>query len=86
MIAINQDNIKLAQQMADTLRILCADMIENANSGHPGVAMGLADIAVVLSTHLVLDPTKTDWINRDRLVFSGGHASSLVYALLRLYF
>ncbi len=85
MIAINQDNIKLAQQMADTLRILCADMIENANSGHPGVAMGLADIAVVLSTHLTLDPTKTDWINRDRLVFSGGHASSLVYALLHLW-
>ncbi len=85
MISITQDNVELAQQMADTLRILCADMIENANSGHPGVAMGLADIAVVLSTHLMLDPTKVDWINRDRLVFSGGHASSLVYALLYLW-
>lgn len=85
MSTIDLSHMEIMQEMADSLRILCADMVENANSGHPGVAMGLADIAVVLSHHLILDPTQPDWINRDRLVFSGGHASSLVYSLLHLW-
>ena len=70
---------------SDTIRCLCADMIENAASGHPGVAMGLADLASVLwLKYLNVDPRDPAWASRDRLVFSGGHASSLVYALFHL--
>ena len=76
------EQLKLA---ADTVRCLCADMVEKANSGHPGAAMGLADLAVALYLrHLRVDPADTAWKNRDRLVFSGGHASALVYALNHL--
>ncbi|GAA8787274.1 transketolase [Helicobacter pylori] len=71
--------------MANTLRFLCADMIDRANSGHPGVCLGLADVMVVLSLHLNLNPTNPKWLNRDRLVFSGGHASALAYSLLHLW-
>ena len=78
----SDEQLKLA---ADTVRCLCADMIEKANSGHPGAAMGMADLAVSLYlSHLNCDPTDPQWKNRDRLVFSGGHASSLVYALAHL--
>ncbi|BCZ17993.1 Transketolase TktA [Helicobacter sp. NHP19-003] len=73
------------EKMATSLRFLCADMVQEANSGHPGVAMGLADVAVVLSHHVRLNPTNPKWLGRDRLVFSGGHASALVYALLHLW-
>ncbi len=73
------------KQMSDTLKILCADMVQRANSGHPGAAMGLSDLAVVLSHHLMLNPKNSSWLNRDRLVFSGGHCSALVYALLHLW-
>ena len=71
--------------MANSLRFLCADMVQNANSGHPGAPMGLADIAVMLGLHIRLNPKNPQWINRDRLVFSGGHASALVYSLLHLW-
>ena len=71
--------------MADTIRFLAADMVQRANSGHPGAAMGLADIATVLSLHLRHNPKNPKWLNRDRLVFSGGHASALIYALLHLW-
>lgn len=71
--------------MANSLRFLCADMVQNANSGHPGAPMGLADIAVVLGFHIQINPNNPQWINRDRLVFSGGHASALVYSLLHLW-
>ncbi|GAA7121951.1 transketolase [Helicobacter pylori] len=67
------------------MRFLCADMIDKANSGHPGVCLGLADVMVVLSLHLNLNPTNPKWLNRDRLVFSGGHASALAYSLLHLW-
>lgn len=73
------------EQIANELRMLCADMVQEANSGHPGAPMGLADIAVVLSNHINLYPKEANWINRDRLVFSGGHASALLYALLHLW-
>ncbi|MEA3290168.1 MAG: transketolase [Campylobacterota bacterium] len=76
---------QLLQKQADTIRFLAADMVQQANSGHPGAPMGLADIATVLSKHLKLDPKNPTWLNRDRLVFSGGHASSLVYSLLHLW-
>ena len=71
--------------MADTIRFLAADMVQRANSGHPGAAMGLADIATVLSLHLRHNPKNPKWLNRDRLVFSGGHASALIYSLLHLW-
>ena len=77
--------LKEYQLMANSLRFLCADMVQNANSGHPGAPMGLSDIAVVLGFHLKLNPKNPSWINRDRLVFSGGHASALVYSLLHLF-
>ncbi len=76
---------QLLQKQADTIRFLAADMVQQANSGHPGAPMGMADIATVLSKHLKLDPQNTKWLNRDRLVFSGGHASSMVYSLLHLW-
>jgi transketolase len=75
----------LRQKKADTLRFLAADMIEKAASGHPGAPMGLADIATVLSEHLNHNPKDPKWINRDRLVFSGGHATGLIYSLLHLW-
>lgn len=73
------------QQIANELRMLCADMVQEANSGHPGAPMGLADIVTILSQHIVINPQDSTWINRDRLVFSGGHASALLYALLHLW-
>jgi len=79
---VTNEQMKL---VADTIRCLCADMIEKANSGHPGAAMGMADLASVLwLEHLRVDPQDVSWKERDRLVFSGGHASSLVYALFHL--
>ncbi len=75
----------MRKKMADTIRFLCADMIQEANSGHPGAPLGLADIMVVLSEHLRLNPKNPQFINRDRIVFSGGHASSLVYSMLYLW-
>ena len=76
---------QLLQKQADTIRFLAADMVQKANSGHPGAPMGLADIATVLSNHLNLNPANEKWLNRDRLVFSGGHATGLVYSLLHLW-
>lgn len=78
-------DILIQKKMADTIRFLATDMVQRANSGHPGAPMGLADIAVVLSKYLKHNPKNTKWLNRDRLVFSGGHASSLVYSLLHLW-
>jgi len=75
----------MRQKMANTIRFLAADMIQKANSGHPGVSMGLADIAVVLSEHLKHNPKNPSWLNRDRLVFSGGHATGLIYSLYYLW-
>ncbi len=76
---------KMRQKMADSIRFLAADMVQNANSGHPGAPMGLADIAVVLSEHLSHNPKNPFWLNRDRLVFSGGHATGLIYSLYYLW-
>ncbi|PLY06457.1 MAG: transketolase [Arcobacter sp.] len=76
---------QLLQKQADTIRFLAADMVQKANSGHPGAPMGMADIATVLSSHLNLNPANDKWLNRDRLVFSGGHATGLVYSLLHLW-
>ena len=75
-------NLRLA---ADAIRVLVADMVEKAKSGHPGGSMGQADIAATLwLEYLNFAPAHPDWADRDRLVFSGGHCSPLVYSLLHL--
>ena len=76
---------EMRKKMADTIRFLAADMVQRANSGHPGAPMGLADIAVVLGEHLRHNPKNPKWLNRDRLVFSGGHATGLIYSLYYLW-
>jgi len=75
----------MRSEMANTIRFLAADMVQSANSGHPGAPMGLADIAVVLSEHLNHNPKNPNWLNRDRLVFSGGHGTGLIYSLYYLW-
>jgi transketolase len=70
---------------ADALRLLAADAVEQAKSGHPGAPMGMAEMATVLWTkHLRHNPTDPHWADRDRFVLSNGHASMLLYALLHL--
>jgi transketolase len=73
------------QIAVDTIRALAMDGVEAANSGHPGMPMGMADIAVVLwGRHLVVDPAAPEWPDRDRFVLSNGHGSMLLYSLLHL--
>jgi transketolase len=73
------------QAMADAIRVLAMDAVEQANSGHPGMPMGMADVATVLWTRfLKYDPKKPDWADRDRFVLSAGHGSMLLYSLLHL--
>ncbi len=72
-------------RMANAIRFLAMDAVEKANSGHPGMPMGMADVATVLfSKYLKFDPTKPHWPNRDRFVLSAGHGSMLLYSLLYL--
>jgi transketolase len=71
--------------MANAIRALAMDAVEQAKSGHPGLPMGAADIATVLFTHfLKFDPADPAWPDRDRFVLSAGHGSMLIYALLHL--
>jgi transketolase len=71
--------------MANAIRALAMDAVQQANSGHPGAPMGMADMAVALwSRHLRHNPADPHWANRDRFVLSNGHASMLLYALLHL--
>ena len=73
------------QDMANAIRALAMDAVEQAQSGHPGMPMGMADVATVLFTqHLKFDPQDPLWANRDRFVLSAGHGSMLLYALLYL--
>jgi transketolase len=72
-------------RMAAAIRALAMDAVELANSGHPGMPMGMADIAVALwGRHLKHNPAKPTWFDRDRFVLSNGHGSMLLYALLHL--
>src|SRR5574343_1059778 len=74
-----------ASQLANALRFLAIDAVEQAKSGHPGAPMGMADIAEVLwRGHLKHNPTNPKWPDRDRFVLSNGHGSMLLYALLHL--
>ncbi len=71
--------------MADALRVLAMDAVEQAQSGHPGMPMGMADVATVLfAKHLKFDAGDPDWADRDRFVLSAGHGSMLLYGLLHL--
>ena len=71
--------------MANAIRFLAADAVQKANSGHPGMPMGMADVATVLfSRFLKFDPLAPGWADRDRFVLSAGHGSMLLYSLLFL--
>ena len=73
------------REMAAAIRVLAMDAVEAAKSGHPGMPMGMADVATVLfSESLRFDPADPNWVNRDRFVLSAGHGSMLLYALLYL--
>jgi len=84
---LNTNNIKLQKvsQLANCIRFLAIDAVQKANSGHPGMPMGMADIATVLyKNHLKFDPADPKWIDRDRFILSNGHGSMLLYACLYL--
>jgi len=71
--------------MANAIRALSMDAVQKANSGHPGMPMGMADVATVLwSKHMKFDPAAPAWADRDRFVLSAGHGSMLLYSLLHL--
>jgi transketolase len=76
---------KLDESCINTIRMLSADAVQKANSGHPGLPMGAAAFAYTLWTrHLRFNPKNPDWLNRDRFVLSAGHGSMLLYSLLHL--
>ena len=80
--SINTEDLR---RCANTVRGLAMDAVQRANSGHPGLPMGMADAAVVLwSQFMCHDPNDVNWVNRDRFVLSAGHGSMLLYALLHL--
>lgn len=79
-------NAQQALRCANTIRLLAAEAVEKANSGHPGLPMGAADMATALwGTTLRFNPADTAWANRDRFILSAGHGSMLIYSLLHLF-
>ncbi|MDG1416599.1 MAG: transketolase [Maricaulis sp.] len=82
---MNASNGTSLTQMANAIRALSMDAVQAAKSGHPGMPMGMADVATVLwSKHLKFDPAAPAWADRDRFVLSAGHGSMLLYSLLHL--
>ena len=81
----NAINNQSRRELANAIRALSMDAVQQANSGHPGMPMGMADIAEVLwNDHLRHNPNNPEWIDRDRFVLSNGHGSMLLYSLLHL--
>lgn len=73
------------REIANAIRVLSMDAVQKANSGHPGMPMGMADIAEVLwNDFLAFNPLNPHWLNRDRFVVSNGHGCMLLYSLLHL--
>ncbi|MHA6288873.1 transketolase [Maricaulis sp. CAU 1757] len=82
---MNASNGTRLEDMANAIRALSMDAVQAANSGHPGMPMGMADVATVLwSRHMKFDPAAPGWADRDRFVLSAGHGSMLIYSLLHL--
>lgn len=80
-----EDEQQLLKKCIDTVRILGADMVERANSGHPGAPMGCAPIAHVLFGEVMkFSPLNPSWSDRDRFILSNGHACALLYSMLHL--
>jgi transketolase len=85
ILKTNNINTQKVSQLANCIRFLAIDAVQKANSGHPGMPMGMADIATVLyQKHLKFDPNDPRWIDRDRFILSNGHGSMLLYACLYL--
>ena len=79
------EEMSLDRACANAIRALAMDAVQQANSGHPGAPMGMADMAERLwRHHLKHNPQNPDWVNRDRFVLSNGHGSMLIYSLLHL--
>ena len=77
--------MNIQDKAIQTLRVLSAEEINEANSGHPGIALGAASLIHSLYYHAMnIDPAHSNWINRDRFVLAGGHGSSLLYSVLHL--
>lgn len=82
---VNPNSAASHADMANAIRFLAADAVQQAKSGHPGMPMGMADVATVLFTRfLKFDPAAPEWADRDRFVLSAGHGSMLLYSLLYL--
>ena len=82
---MNNDLSSALRPVANTIRVLAMDAVQKANSGHPGMPMGMADVAALLwARYLKFDPQNPHWPDRDRFVLSAGHGSMLLYALLHL--
>lgn len=82
---MNAPNGTSLAEMANAIRALSMDAVQAANSGHPGMPMGMADVATVLwSRHMKFDPAAPAWADRDRFILSAGHGSMLLYSLLHL--
>lgn len=85
-VGLNEESLHTVEQVTKALRILAADAVEEAESGHPGMPLGMAPTAATLwHRHMRFNPSNPTWINRDRFVLSAGHGSILLYSLLHVY-